>query len=50
MGIVPENEVARRFRDCAGRCNQLIAAAATEVTLVVSGVPLRLKGKEKELK
>ena len=50
MGIVPENEVARRFRDCAGRCNQLIAAAAEEVTLVVSGIPLRLKEKEKELK
>ena len=44
MGIVPENEAARRFRDCAGRCNQLIAAAAAEVTLVVSGIPLRLKG------
>jgi adenosylcobinamide kinase / adenosylcobinamide-phosphate guanylyltransferase len=44
MGIVPENEAARRFRDCAGRCNQLIAAAAAEVTLVVAGIPLRLKG------
>ena len=44
MGIIPENEAARRFRDCAGRCNQLIAAAAAEVTLVVSGIPLRLKG------
>jgi adenosylcobinamide kinase / adenosylcobinamide-phosphate guanylyltransferase len=44
MGIVPENEAARRFRDCAGRCNQVIAAAAAEVTLVVSGLPLRLKG------
>jgi adenosylcobinamide kinase/adenosylcobinamide-phosphate guanylyltransferase len=43
MGIVPENELARRFRDCAGRMNQLIAAAAAEVTLVVSGIPLRLK-------
>jgi adenosylcobinamide kinase/adenosylcobinamide-phosphate guanylyltransferase len=43
MGIVPENELARRFRDCAGRCNQLIAAAAAEVTFVVSGIPLRLK-------
>ena len=50
MGIVPENEAARRFRDCAGRCNQVIAAAAAEVTLVVSGIPLQLKGKKKELK
>jgi adenosylcobinamide kinase / adenosylcobinamide-phosphate guanylyltransferase len=43
MGIVPENEAARRFRDIAGRMNQLFAAAAGEVTLVVSGLPLELK-------
>ena len=43
MGIVPDNETARRFRDIAGRCNQEIAAAADTVTLVVSGIPLRLK-------
>ncbi|MEK7374489.1 MAG: bifunctional adenosylcobinamide kinase/adenosylcobinamide-phosphate guanylyltransferase [Thermodesulfobacteriota bacterium] len=43
MGIIPDNEPARRFRDCAGRCNQLIAAAAVTVTLVVSGLPLFLK-------
>jgi adenosylcobinamide kinase/adenosylcobinamide-phosphate guanylyltransferase len=49
MGIVPDNETARRFRDIAGRCNQVIAAAAQRVTLVVSGVPLTLKeqGEEK---
>jgi len=46
MGIVPENETARRFRDIAGRCNQEIAAAADTVTLVVSGIPLNLKSKE----
>jgi adenosylcobinamide kinase / adenosylcobinamide-phosphate guanylyltransferase len=44
MGIVPENETARRFRDIAGRCNQLIAAAAGTAILVVSGIPLVLKG------
>jgi adenosylcobinamide kinase/adenosylcobinamide-phosphate guanylyltransferase len=43
MGIIPENETARRFRDLAGRCNQEIAAAARTVTLVVSGIPLELK-------
>ena len=44
MGIVPENETARRFRDTAGRGNQEIAAAADRVTLMVSGIPLALKG------
>jgi adenosylcobinamide kinase/adenosylcobinamide-phosphate guanylyltransferase len=44
MGIIPENETVRRFRDVAGRCNQEIAAAAKTVTLVVSGIPLELKG------
>jgi adenosylcobinamide kinase/adenosylcobinamide-phosphate guanylyltransferase len=43
MGIVPENEMTRRFRDCAGRCNQMMAEAAGTVTLVVSGIPLKLK-------
>jgi adenosylcobinamide kinase/adenosylcobinamide-phosphate guanylyltransferase len=43
MGIIPDNEPARRFRDCAGRCNQLIAIAAETVTLVVAGIPLLLK-------
>lgn len=46
MGIVPDNETARRFRDIAGLCNQEIAAAANKVTLVVSGIPLTLKSKE----
>jgi adenosylcobinamide kinase/adenosylcobinamide-phosphate guanylyltransferase len=43
MGIVPETFLGRRFRDLAGRCNQTVAAGATEVYLVVSGVPLRIK-------
>ena len=43
MGIVPDSETARRFRDIAGRCNQEIAAAADTVTLVVSGIPFHLK-------
>jgi len=43
MGIIPDSETARHFRDIAGRCNQEIAAAADSVTLVVSGIPLHLK-------
>jgi len=47
MGIIPLSEPARRFRDCAGLCNQLIAMAAGTVTLVVSGLPLLLKSGRK---
>ncbi len=43
MGIVPENRLARIFRDIAGQANQIIAAAADEAWLVASGIPLRLK-------
>ena len=43
LGIVPENRLARRFRDIAGRVNQVLAAAADEAWLVVSGIPMRLK-------
>lgn len=42
-GIVPENELARRFRDEAGRLNQRVAEAATEVYWMVFGCPLRVK-------
>jgi adenosylcobinamide kinase/adenosylcobinamide-phosphate guanylyltransferase len=43
MGIVPENRLARIFRDIAGQANQIIAAAADEAWLVASGIPLKLK-------
>jgi adenosylcobinamide kinase/adenosylcobinamide-phosphate guanylyltransferase len=43
MGIVPENRLARIFRDIAGQANQMVAAAADEAWLVVSGIPLKLK-------
>ncbi len=42
-GIVPDNPLARRFRDLAGLTNQRLARAASEVVLVVSGLPLRLR-------
>ncbi|WP_010543802.1 bifunctional adenosylcobinamide kinase/adenosylcobinamide-phosphate guanylyltransferase [Sphingomonas elodea] len=43
LGIVPDNALARRFRDAAGRLNQAIAAAADEVQFLAAGLPLRLK-------
>ena len=43
MGIVPENRLARLFRDIAGSANQILAAAADEAWLVASGIPLKLK-------
>jgi len=43
-GIVPINPMSRFFRDCAGRVNQRMAAAAAEVYWVVAGIPVRIKG------
>jgi adenosylcobinamide kinase/adenosylcobinamide-phosphate guanylyltransferase len=42
-GIVPDNALARRFRDVAGRVNQRVAAAADRVDLLVAGLPMSLK-------
>lgn len=44
MGIVPDNPMSRAFRDLAGRLNQRVATASDEVYLVVSGIPLKIKG------
>ncbi|MCX7794298.1 MAG: bifunctional adenosylcobinamide kinase/adenosylcobinamide-phosphate guanylyltransferase [Thermodesulfovibrionales bacterium] len=44
LGIVPDNELARRFRDEAGRLNQRIAEISDEVYFVISGIPIRIKG------
>ena len=43
-GIVPENSLARRFRDEQGRLNQRLAAASTLVVTVIAGLPMVLKG------
>ena len=44
LGIVPDNALARAFRDEAGRLNQAIAAAADRVVFLAAGLPLVLKG------
>ncbi|UCD35616.1 MAG: bifunctional adenosylcobinamide kinase/adenosylcobinamide-phosphate guanylyltransferase [Nitrospiraceae bacterium] len=43
MGIVPENRLARQFRDLAGTLNQKAAAAADQVYLVTAGIPVAIK-------
>jgi adenosylcobinamide kinase/adenosylcobinamide-phosphate guanylyltransferase len=43
-GIVPDNALARRFRDLHGTLNQRIAANASRVVLMVAGLPLFVKG------
>lgn len=44
MGIVPENKLARRFRDLQGKLNQRLAAEADLAVFVVAGLPMVLKG------
>ena len=43
LGIVPENALARQFRDEAGVLNQKLAAVCERVVLVTAGLPLQLK-------
>ena len=43
LGVVPDNPMARAFRDHAGRLNQALAARADRVVLVTAGIPLVLK-------
>ncbi|QDB99911.1 bifunctional adenosylcobinamide kinase/adenosylcobinamide-phosphate guanylyltransferase [Mesorhizobium sp. 8] len=43
LGIVPDNALARRFRDAAGRLNQQVAAQADTVLMMVAGLPLKVK-------
>ena len=43
LGIVPDNPLARHYRDLVGSCNRLLASAAEEVILVSCGIPLVLK-------
>lgn len=44
-GIVPENRLARRFRDFAGLANQQVAASVNRVIWTVAGIPVQIKPK-----
>lgn len=46
LGIVPENKLARYFRDITGRVNREVASAANKMYLTVSGVTIELKSQE----
>ena len=43
LGIVPDNALARSYRDAAGIMNQTIADVADKVEFVVAGLPMKLK-------
>ncbi len=43
LGIVPDNALARAFRDAAGQLNQHLAARADSVVFMVAGLPMRVK-------
>ncbi|CAB1061235.1 Adenosylcobinamide kinase (EC / Adenosylcobinamide-phosphate guanylyltransferase (EC [Olavius sp. associated proteobacterium Delta 1] len=44
QGIVPENKLARQFRDLVGYVNQAVAGCANEVIWTVAGIPVKIKG------
>jgi adenosylcobinamide kinase/adenosylcobinamide-phosphate guanylyltransferase len=44
LGIVPDNRMARDFRDHAGRLHQMIAAEVADVYFIAAGLPLKMKG------
>jgi adenosylcobinamide kinase/adenosylcobinamide-phosphate guanylyltransferase len=43
LGIVPDNRMARLYRDSLGRANQVLAQSADEVYFLVAGIPIRIK-------
>jgi len=44
LGIVPDNALARTFRDLAGATHQRLAEICTDVYFIAAGLPLTLKG------
>lgn len=49
-GIVPDNHLARRFRDLLGLSNQMLAKEADEVIFIQAGIPIVIKGEKKDAK
>jgi adenosylcobinamide kinase/adenosylcobinamide-phosphate guanylyltransferase len=43
LGIVPDNALARRFRDLAGIMNQRMARTADDVYFLAAGIPMKIK-------
>lgn len=48
-GIVPENRLAREYRDLVGSVNQELAGLADQVVTVIAGIPVWIKGEKKDL-
>jgi adenosylcobinamide kinase/adenosylcobinamide-phosphate guanylyltransferase len=44
MGLVPDNPLGRVYRDILGRANSIIAHKADQVFMMISGIPLKIKG------
>ena len=49
MGVIPMDELSRRFCDTAGKLHQQLASVMDSVVLTVAGLPLYVKGKSYEL-
>lgn len=48
LGVVPETCLGRNFRDILGTVNQYLASECTSVYMVISGIPVRIKGAEEK--
>ena len=49
LGIVPVNKLGRRFRDIAGKVNQIVAQESDEVLFIISGLPLIVKSSSRRI-
>jgi adenosylcobinamide kinase/adenosylcobinamide-phosphate guanylyltransferase len=49
MGIVPDNELGRAYRDLLGAVNKQVAESADEMFLLVAGLPIEIKSRTARL-